>query len=100
MKFRGTLAQAAPSELAALMAENLIAERKEDDPLRRRDREEPFQFLDHGFSRQHLPLRDHSSICLPTHRTRALHSSESSRTTRFSSACADEIPATTGLDPV
>jgi hypothetical protein len=49
MKFRGTLAQAAPSELSALTAENLIAERKEDDPLGRRDREEPFQCLDHEF---------------------------------------------------
>jgi hypothetical protein len=49
MKFRGTLAQAAPKELAALTAENLIAERKEDDLDRRWDREEPFQFLDHEF---------------------------------------------------
>lgn len=49
MKFRGTLAQAAPKELAALTAENLIAERKEDDPYRRHDREEPFQFLDYEF---------------------------------------------------
>lgn len=50
MKFRGTLAQAAPKELAALTAENLIAERKdENDPYRRRERDEPFQYLDHEF---------------------------------------------------
>jgi hypothetical protein len=49
MNFRGTLAQAAPKELAALTAENLIAEQKEDDPYRRQGREEPFQFLDHEF---------------------------------------------------
>lgn len=49
MKFRGTLAQAAPKELAALTTENLIAERKVDDPYRQADREEPFQFLDHEF---------------------------------------------------
>jgi hypothetical protein len=49
MNFRGTLAQAAPKELAALTAENLIAEQKEDEPHHRQDREEPFQFLDHEF---------------------------------------------------
>ncbi len=50
MKFRGTLAQAAPKELAALVAENLIAEGKdEQDPYRRRERDEPFQNLDHDF---------------------------------------------------
>lgn len=49
MKFRGTLAQAAPKELAALTAENLIAEGEENDPYRRGDREGPFQYLDHEF---------------------------------------------------
>ena len=49
MKFRGTLAQAAPIELAALTAEALIATRKDADPNGRAEREEPFQFLDHEF---------------------------------------------------
>ena len=51
MKFRGTVAEAAPKELAALTAEGLIAEREEEEPelYRRRGREEPFQFLDHEF---------------------------------------------------
>ena len=50
MKFHGSLAQAAPGELAKLAAEGLIAERKEErDPYRRREYEEPFQFLDHQF---------------------------------------------------
>lgn len=50
MEFRGTLAQAAPKELAALTAESLIAERRDqDDSYRSRGREEPFQFLDHEF---------------------------------------------------
>ncbi|WP_154661148.1 NACHT domain-containing protein [Microvirga lotononidis] len=50
MKFRGTLAQAAPKELAALTAEQLIANDREDrSTYRRRGREEPFQFLDHEF---------------------------------------------------
>ena len=49
MTFRGTLAQAAPKELAALTAENLIVEREEEESDSRREREEPFQFLDHEF---------------------------------------------------
>jgi len=49
MKFRGTLAQAAPKELAALTAESLIAKRNEDLSFSRREREEPFLFLDHEF---------------------------------------------------
>ncbi|BFG81444.1 hypothetical protein PTKU46_94780 [Paraburkholderia terrae] len=49
MKFRGLLAQAAPRELAALTAENLIAEPKEDDDYHGRNRNEPFQYLDHEF---------------------------------------------------
>jgi len=46
MKFRGTLAQAAPKELAALTAENLIARRDEGAP---HDHKEPFKFLDRDF---------------------------------------------------
>lgn len=49
MKLRGTLAHAAPKELAALTAEGLIAQCKADNPNRRPEREEPFQFLDHEF---------------------------------------------------
>jgi hypothetical protein len=50
MKFRGTLAQAAPNELAMLTAEALIPmPKKEHDAYRRHEREEPFQFLDHEF---------------------------------------------------
>lgn len=49
MGFRGTLALAAPKELAALTAENLITQRNEDGAHRRRDQDEPFQFLDHEF---------------------------------------------------
>lgn len=49
MKFRGALAQAAPRELAALTAECLIAQREEDDPYRRPELDEPFQFLDKEF---------------------------------------------------
>ena len=54
MKFRGTLAQAAPKELAALTAESLIAERKGDDEEEEgfysgSQCEEPFEFLDHDF---------------------------------------------------
>ena len=48
MGFRGTLAQSAPKELAALTAENLIPE-KVDDRHRRGELEEPFQYLDHDF---------------------------------------------------
>ena len=49
MKFRGALAQAAPKELAALTAESLIVQHKEEDPYNRREFEEPFQFLDKEF---------------------------------------------------
>ena len=49
MKFRGTLAQAAPKEFAALTAESLIAQREEGDPYRHPEREAPFQFLDGEF---------------------------------------------------
>lgn len=57
MKFRGTLAHAAPKELAALTAEKLIAKAKEDGshpgqddaPHPGRDHEGPFEFLDHEF---------------------------------------------------
>jgi hypothetical protein len=50
MKFRGALAQAAPEELAALTAESLIANPDEDEaPYPRREREQPFQFLDNDF---------------------------------------------------
>lgn len=48
MKFRGTLAQAAPKELAALTAESLIARQTNDAHTRRRGRE-AFQYLDHEF---------------------------------------------------
>lgn len=48
MTFRGTLAQAAPRELAALTAESLISE-EEDTANHRREWPEPFQFLDHEF---------------------------------------------------
>jgi hypothetical protein len=50
LKFRGTLAQAAPSELAELTMDALIPARR---PTRRsrssRDSEQPFNFLDHDF---------------------------------------------------
>jgi hypothetical protein len=50
MKFRGTLTQAAPTELAALTAEALIDTHKEEQSFySRRERREPFQFLDHEF---------------------------------------------------
>lgn len=50
MKFRGTLARAAPKELAALTVERLTNERKEERNLYHlREYEEPFQFLDHDF---------------------------------------------------
>jgi hypothetical protein len=50
MKFRGTLAQAAPKELAALTAQGLIAERNEEQVgYRPRELEQPFQLLDHEF---------------------------------------------------
>ena len=46
MGFRGTLAQAAPKELAALTAESLIAERRKGGRGHWQEREEAFQFLD------------------------------------------------------
>jgi hypothetical protein len=51
MKFRGTIAQAAPKELAALTAKGLIAEQKEEQAsYRLRALEKPFQVLDYEFS--------------------------------------------------
>ena len=55
MKFRGTLAQSASKELAALTAEALIHARKgsndedDDDFYHGPGREDPFEFLDHEF---------------------------------------------------
>jgi hypothetical protein len=51
VKFRGTLAEAAPKELAALTLESLIPGRKEEEPelYGTRERDEPFEFLDHEF---------------------------------------------------
>jgi len=47
LKFRGSLAQAAPAELAELTATALIPQRRADEGHSRHDREEPFDFLDH-----------------------------------------------------
>ncbi len=47
LKFRGSLAQAAPAELAELTATALIPKRRADEGHHRHDREEPFDFLDH-----------------------------------------------------
>lgn len=50
MSFRGTLAEAAPAELAMLTAESLIAHPSKEEPSRRDlQREEPFQHLDNEF---------------------------------------------------
>lgn len=49
LKFRGSLAQAAPAELAELTATALIPKRRPDERHHRRDFEEPFGFLDHEF---------------------------------------------------
>lgn len=49
LKFRGTLAQAAPAELADLTANALIRKPDQQDRLRRDEREEPFEYVDHYF---------------------------------------------------
>jgi len=49
LKFSGTLAQAAPSELAELTANALIRRPDDKDRLRHRQREEPFEYVDHDF---------------------------------------------------
>ncbi len=50
LKFRGSLAQAAPAELAELTAAALIQTRQPTDtPRSRREIEQPFDFLDHDF---------------------------------------------------
>ena len=49
LKFRGSLAQAAPAELAELTATALIPKRRPDERHHRREFEEPFDFLDHEF---------------------------------------------------
>ena len=50
LKFRGTLAQAAPAELAELTANALIRKPDQQDRLRHGKREEPFEYyIDHGF---------------------------------------------------
>jgi hypothetical protein len=49
LKFRGSLAEAAPAELADLTATSLIRQRTRDKPRYGYDRDEPFGFLDHQF---------------------------------------------------
>ena len=49
LKFRGSLAQAAPAELAELTATALVQKRQPDRRHHRREFEEPFEFLDHEF---------------------------------------------------
>lgn len=49
LKIHGSLAQAAPAELAELTATALIPNRRPDERHHRRNREEPFDFLDHEF---------------------------------------------------
>lgn len=49
LKFRGTLAQAAPAELAELTATALIPKLRTEEPYNRREPREPFTFLDHDF---------------------------------------------------
>lgn len=49
LKFRGTLAQAAPAELADLTANALIRKPEQQDQWRRDEREEPFEYVDHDF---------------------------------------------------
>lgn len=49
LKFRGSLAQAAPAELAELTATALIPKRRPDERSHRRELERPFDFLDHEF---------------------------------------------------
>lgn len=48
LKFRGTLAQAAPAELADLTANALIRKAEQQDRWRD-EREEPFEYVDHDF---------------------------------------------------
>jgi hypothetical protein len=50
LEFRGSLAQAAPVELAKLTEDALIPKRRpSDEPRSRREFEEPFDFIDHEF---------------------------------------------------
>ena len=49
LKFRGSLAQAAPAELAELTATALVAKPRPDERHHRRDFEEPFSYLDYEF---------------------------------------------------
>lgn len=49
LKFRGSLAQAAPAELMELTATALIPNQRSDERHHRRPYEEPFDFLDHEF---------------------------------------------------
>jgi hypothetical protein len=49
LKFRGTLAQAAPAELADLTATALIAKRQPEEQHDRDELRKPFNFLDHEF---------------------------------------------------
>lgn len=50
LTFRGSLAQAAPAELAELTAATLISKQSSGErPHRRRDFEEPFEYVDHEF---------------------------------------------------
>ncbi len=49
LKFRGSLAQAAPAELAELTATVLIPRRRSAERHYRREFEKPFDFLDHEF---------------------------------------------------
>ena len=49
LKFRGTLAQAAPEELLDLTLHTLIPKDRSDKPHRRGELKEPFGFLDHQF---------------------------------------------------
>ncbi|APA88972.1 ATP-binding protein [Paraburkholderia sprentiae WSM5005] len=49
LKIHGSLAQAAPTDLAKLTAQALISKQRRRDRYSGREREEPFTFLDHEF---------------------------------------------------
>jgi hypothetical protein len=49
LKFRGTLAQAAPTELADLTANALIRKPQQQEQWHGDEREEPFEYVDHDF---------------------------------------------------
>ena len=50
LKYRGSLAQAAPAELVELIASILILKHEPDERRHRREYDKPFDYLDHEFS--------------------------------------------------